>query len=316
MFSLIKFLQEKIRQLKSNKGLWFTTLSVLSILGIIVTLAILTTLTSRVSKKVYNNMAETYELKIDTLFENKRSTYKKIAISLSNDSNLVNELNTNNSQALTTISKNINTGLSQSGFQSTVINFYVNNAAITQRNSINTVINTKREIFGVEVMGDGVFIILAEPVIDGDRVAGVIEVKENISVFKNDFIASNQKYVFLLEDKMLQNISLEAKSGRYLDVIDNLKVKQEDYDSKFYTNLSQLDKDEYKEFRDIKFDVNDEFYTTYKKATDINGADIGIYLVGEVVEDSDGFVNIADNMTKTVTTVALGLVISILLFMF
>ena len=38
--------------------------------------------------------------------------------------------------------------------------------------------------------------------------------------------------------------------------------------------------------------------------------------MGEQIEKNNGFVNIADNMIKSVTYVSLGLVISILLFMF
>ena len=49
---------------------------------------------------------------------------------------------------------------------------------------------------------------------------------------------------------------------------------------------------------------------------DINGVTVGYIILGEKVQGSNGFVNIVDNMTKSVTMIALGLVISILLFMF
>jgi len=62
--------------------------------------------------------------------------------------------------------------------------------------------------------------------------------------------------------------------------------------------------------------IDDTFYRTYKIINDINGAEIGMLLLGEQVDNEEGFVHLADNMTKTVTTVALGLVMSIMLFMF
>ena len=62
--------------------------------------------------------------------------------------------------------------------------------------------------------------------------------------------------------------------------------------------------------------VNESYFKTYKEIFDINGALIGYVIVGENVEGSNGFVNIVDKITKEVTLIALGLVMSILLFMF
>lgn len=62
--------------------------------------------------------------------------------------------------------------------------------------------------------------------------------------------------------------------------------------------------------------VNDVYFKTYKEVVDVNGVTIGYIIMAEKVQGSNGFVNIVDNMTKSVTLVSLGLVISILLFMF
>jgi hypothetical protein len=48
MFSFIKYLQGLKEVFQKNKGLWFTTMSILSILGIIVTMYIIITMTSNV----------------------------------------------------------------------------------------------------------------------------------------------------------------------------------------------------------------------------------------------------------------------------
>jgi hypothetical protein len=68
--------------------------------------------------------------------------------------------------------------------------------------------------------------------------------------------------------------------------------------------------------RRIGYGTDDAYFRTYKKATDINGADIGLYVIGEGVEKNNGFVNIAEGMVNSVASVSLGLVTSILLFMF
>jgi hypothetical protein len=64
------------------------------------------------------------------------------------------------------------------------------------------------------------------------------------------------------------------------------------------------------------YQVNESYFKTYKEIFDINGAFIGYIIVGEKVEGSSGFVNIVNKLTKEVTLIALGLVMSILLFMF
>ena len=64
------------------------------------------------------------------------------------------------------------------------------------------------------------------------------------------------------------------------------------------------------------YSVNKEYFKTYKEILDVNGVTVGYVLIGEQVQGNGGFVNIVDNMTKSVTMIALGLVISILLFMF
>ena len=66
----------------------------------------------------------------------------------------------------------------------------------------------------------------------------------------------------------------------------------------------------------MKLNLNKEYFKTYKEILDVNGVTIGYALIGEQVQGNGGFVNIVDKMTKSVTMIALGLVISILLFMF
>ena len=76
------------------------------------------------------------------------------------------------------------------------------------------------------------------------------------------------------------------------------------------------EKDDFKNMLDTGYSVDDTYFRSAQKISDINGNIIGVIVFGETVAGSGAFVNIVHNMTKTVTTVALGLVISILLFMF
>ena len=185
------------------------------------------------------------------------------------------------------------------------------------RNIINSVINRKISIFGIEVLSDGPNVVYIEPIISGESVVGVVEIKESLISIKKDFERNKQSiFVFLMQEKMMANLSIDAKNGRYRPVVDDLRVEEQKYDGSFFANVIEDGLDGFKELKDKGYIVNKEYFKTYKEILDVNGVTIGYALIGEQVQGNGGFVNIVDKMTKSVTMIALGLVISILLFMF
>jgi len=114
----------------------------------------------------------------------------------------------------------------------------------------------------------------------------------------------------------MANLSVEAKDGNYRPVVEDLRVEEKRYDGSFFSDMMTEGVEGFKEFKHTGYSVNELYFKTYKEISDINGVIVGYIILGEKVQGSGAFVNIVDNMTKTVTTVALGLVISILLFMF
>ncbi|SKB37916.1 hypothetical protein [Malaciobacter marinus] len=317
MFSFIKMLQNFLRNLKKNKGLWFTTLSVISILGISFSMYILMTMTQNVSKEVYVTMSETYETSLKNRINKKEQNFKKLVASIYANNNILTAMEQNNINAVETIVNTYNENFLKAGFNELSMKFYPSSNQINQyRNSINSVITNKTKVFGIEVLNDGIFVILVEPILKDDNLIGVIEIKESIHTLKAEFEKDNSIFVFLLDEKMMGKLSLKAKTGKYRDVINEYKVEEKKYDGNFFGKLISNGKEGFKELEDKGYLVDDTYYKTYKKISDINGATIGLAILGEQVEGSGAFVNIVDKMTKTVTTVALGLVISILLFMF
>lgn len=317
MFSFIKMLENFLRNLKKKKGLWFTTLSIISIIGISFSMYILMTMTENVSKEVYVRMSETYNTNLVNRINRKEQNFKKIIASVYSNSNLITAMEQNNINAVETVINSYNENLKKNGFDEMSIKYYTSSNQINQyRNSINSVITNKNKIFGIEVLNDGIFIILIEPILKDENVLGVIEVKESIHTLKAQFQQDNAIFAFLLDQKMLGKLSLQAKTGKYRDVIDEYKIEEQKYDGSFFAKIIENGKDGFKELIDVGYLVDDTYYKTYKKISDINGATIGLVILGEKIEGSGAFVNIVDKMTKTVTTVALGLVISILLFMF
>ncbi|MGB5793412.1 hypothetical protein [Poseidonibacter sp.] len=317
MFSFIKFLQGFLQKIKRNKGLWFTTLAVLSIFGIGLSLYILISMTKNVSKEVYVNISQTYTKSLKNRLVSEEETLKKILLTVKNDNTLINDISTNNLENVNTKIQSYNENFKKSNFGELTIGFYpVINQVNQYRNSVNSVIERKVLNFGIEVLADGIFILLLEPILEGDNLIGVLEIKEPLYSLKDDFLKDDSIFLFLLEQKMLNKLSIEARKDKYREIIDELNVEEERYNGAFFGKIVEGGREGYKELIDNGYYVDNQFFKTYKKVSDINGNVIGIVVLGEVVEGSGAFVNIVDNMTKTVTTVALGLVISILLFMF
>ena len=122
--------------------------------------------------------------------------------------------------------------------------------------------------------------------------------------------------MFMMNKKMLVKLSLKSKTGKFKNIISQYLVKQGNYSSRFYSTISEMDDITFKQSLKVKYDSDDKYFRSYKQVTDINGLDIGLFVFADRVEKNDGFVSLVDKMVKSVTYVSLGLVISILLFMF
>ena len=316
MFSFIKAIQNLLSELKKKKGLWFTILTLLSISGISLSMYLLTSMTSNISQEVYANMSVTYKNNLDYKFEDKQKELRSIILGLKVNDTFKNNLE--NKQVIDAVIDTYNKTLVASGLDSISLTYYSTvNQTNQYRNIINSVINRKISIFGIEVLSDGPNVVYIEPIISGESVVGVVEIKESLISIKKDFERNKQSiFVFLMQEKMMANLSIDAKNGRYRPVEDDLRVEEHKYDGSFFANVIEDGLDGFKELKDKGYIVNKEYFKTYKEILDVNGVTIGYALIGEQVQGNGGFVNIVDKMTKSVTMIALGLVISILLFMF
>jgi len=274
-------------------------------------------MTSSVSREVYKSMSNDYKLKAKNFSNLQLDQFRKTALVLTSNQTILNDLEKNNVSAIVKTETKINNEFSKNGINKYQINLYSNsNKTKVLRSSIISVLNSKNTIYGFEVMKDGVFSVYIQPLIKNDKVYGVIEVKESIHNYKINFESLGDEYVFLLDKKMLSQIGIKAKNQKYSDVINNLIIEKSFYDTKFAGTITDIEKSFFDSFIETGYLIDGLYYRTYKIVTDINGVDIGVMVMGELIDDEGGFVNLADDMTKTVTTVALGLVISIILFMF
>ena len=316
MFSFIKAIQNLLSELKKKKGLWFTILTISSISGIFLSMYLLTSMTSNISQEVYANMSVTYKNNLEYKFEDKQKELRKIILGLKINDTFKNNLE--NKQVVDAVIDTYNKALVESGLDSILLTYYSTvNQTNQYRNIINSVINIKIATFGIEVLSDGPNVVYLEPIMSGENVVGVVEIKESLISIKKDFERNKQSiFVFLMQEKMMANLSIDAKNGRYRPVVDDLRVEEQKYDGGFFANVIEEGVDGFKELKDKGYLVNKAYFKTYKEILDVNGVTIGYALIGEQVQGNGGFVNIVDKMTKSVTMIALGLVISILLFMF
>lgn len=316
MFSFIKALQNFFSNLKKKKGLWFTTLTISSIIGISVSMYLLSNMTTSIAREVYINMSSTYINSLEDKIEDKKNEYKRIILGLQANDTFKDNLN--NKLVIDSILENYNKNLSDMGFGQITLSFYsITNQINQYKNIVNTVISRKASSFGFEVLGDGPNIVYLYPVVIDSSVVGVVEIRENIISLKNDIERSKQTlFLFLLQEKMMNNLSSDVKNGRYRLIADGLRVEEQKYDSSLVSNTAEGGQEEIKELKNNGYLVNDVYFKTSKEVVDVNGVTIGYIIMAEKVQGSNGFVNIVDNMTKSVTLVSLGLVISILLFMF
>lgn len=317
MFSFFKFLQNSLKSLKQNKGLWFTILAVVSITGIFLSLYLLSHMTQTASKEVYSSISKSYDRNLKNKFFEKEEEFKKIVLSVVSNNNLITNMENND---LENIKNNIslyNKNFQDNSYNSLELNFYpVINQVNQYRNSINSVITSKNKVFGLEVLLDGIYFIYIQPLIKDEKIIGVLELKEELHILKNNYLKEDSIFLFLLEERMLNKLSIKARNGKYREVIDATHVEEQKYDGQFFAKIIENGKEEYKSMLELGYSVDDQYFRSAREVSDINGNVIGVVILGQTVANSGAFVNIVDKMTKTVTTVALGLVISILLFMF
>ena len=319
MFSLIKWLQQFSSNLKKNKGFWFTTLTVLSASGIFISMYLINTMTSRVATKTYFEERRVDLAQLNNFMSNHYNQLLTIGSVISIDTNIIKFFKTANKNGIEksfdkTI-ESINDHITTSELKA---RYYFKDPKFDSNKSENRqfaqmVIETDTPLSGVVVNKDGVRLIGIIPIDENNITIGAIEVSKSIHTLKDDFINMGKEFAFIIDKHQLVFLDLLHKTGMYQDIDDLYKIAFHNYDSNFYVNVQNFD---LKEMIREKYRNDSKYFTTYEEITDLNGRIIGLALVGEDAKNANSFVKITENMINSVTTVALGLVISLIMFMF
>lgn len=115
---------------------------------------------------------------------------------------------------------------------------------------------------------------------------------------------------------MIAMISQQNKDGIYQEVGKNYLINSKIYESSFVSSISSIGENALQKIANGEYVVGQEFFMNGLLLRDTNGVDIGMLILGESVEKEGGFINMANKMTNQVVSIALGLIVSLLLFMF
>jgi len=317
MFSLVNIIQSILGKLKQNKGLWFTLLTVASVMGVLISITLMNMMTSDVAKKTYLEVHRVDITQLNNVLDTRYDSLTSIGGVIAINPDIIANIKTKSDQSVNdlleiakhTINDRVN-------LDPIAISYYAKD--YTSTNAQNTtyadlVINTSTSVTGIVVNSNGVRIIAITPITDANSTIGAIEVSQSIAAVKNSFERLGKEFAFILDKSQLVFMDLETKQGMTQDINDQYKIFFHNYNPQFYTNIRKVN---LAELQREKYSVNDSYYTTYRPTVDIDGKEIGLFLVGEEAGSANSFVNITKNLISSVTTVALGLVISLILFMF
>ena len=321
MFSFVKFLQSIKSYMKTKKWLWFTMLTFGSAAGVFISIVLINIMTKDVAKQTF---MEEHRLDSNLLHSFVTARYDSllsIGAIVSINTEVVTRIGEKADKTLIALldktAKNINEKTNISPIK---IKYYARDykAGLSENNEFaELVISSKQNISGIVVNKDGVRFVGITPVEikvkDKIETIGAIEVSQSIHALKSDFERLGKEFIFVLNKNQLVFLDIAHKTDTYNDIDETYKVAFHNYDSKFYVNLQKLS---IEELVAQKYINNQSFYTTYDETIDLNGREIGLFFIGESAANANSFVQITKNMINSVTTVALGLIISLILFMF
>ncbi|MBN2816268.1 MAG: hypothetical protein JXQ67_06255 [Campylobacterales bacterium] len=317
MFSIINLLQSLIDKFKKNKGLWFTILTTVSVMGVLGSITLMNLMTSDVARKTYLEVHRVDTTQLYNILDTRYDSLLSIGGVIAVHPDLISNIKTKSDKAINELldrtKKSINDRVHLDPIE---LSYYAKEYKSTQAQNTNyadLVINTSTSVTGIVVNDTGVRLIGITPILDGNKTIGAIEVSQPMASVKGDFDRLGKEFAFILDRSQLVFMSLETKQGMIQDVGERHKIFFHKYNPQFYTNVRKIDLDE---LQREKYAVDDSYYTTYAETVDIDGKPIGLFLIGEEASNANSFVNITKNLIGSVTTVALGLVISLVLFMF
>ena len=304
MFSFIKWFGTLLENAKKKKGLWFTMLTSASLLGIFVSLYFVNFLVSDVAQKTFENQKNSYVLAFKNKLAAENEYTESLALALSQNKDIARDFfsQESNSTAIikdksSQIAQKINTTL---GKESLSISYHE--------------MKKSEKITGLDVTKRGAFFKSTIPMINKNGTIIGVAVEKNIDTLKEVYAREHKEFAFFLTESSIHKIDRDFKKSAYVNYHDKFYVKEAAYNKGFLQQFRQAKFD--KKLKENGFIKDGRYFYVYEKVYDVDGDVAGIAVVAEEVRDENSFVNLVKNLVNSVTMVALGLIVSMLLFLF
>ncbi|HEX5329071.1 hypothetical protein [Sulfuricurvum sp.] len=320
MFALILKFQSLMEQLRKNKRLWFTSITIIAFLGIAGTLHYLNSTTERSAKNLYEATSSAYFLELDSKLLSAQQQVSILGSSLMDNQPFVamisNQANSAvNSQKLKQIADNVNT-LSKNQIAlelydknrmktaSSIENMKVSTQPYDSK-ALQKAITSNTFTTAVEYQDGQVYIRAFFPI-----PTGVLEVKKSVDYLIDEYAGNNQMFQVVLDKDFLDMKRVQEYS--YKKIGKSEISVQSKSDDTFMEYLATLDFDQ---LVTDKYILADDYFIMGKPILDSDGKRIGIFLIGEYVLKDDSLPKMTKSISTGITTAAMGLVVSLLILM-
>lgn len=306
MFSFIKWFGEFIENAKKRKGLWFTTLTVISLIGIFLSMYFVSFLVSDVAEKTYENQKTQFELRL----KNQVNLQKERALAIAATITMHDELKSN----FITYDQNSTDNIKRF---TTLYNDRITKMLDTKDFSVAFERTEKfaelKMVNGLVVNDMGVTFKASVPFVKTDESVSNVVVNESMNSLVNVFKSENRDFVFMLNESSINVVDRNIKKAQYQRVFDDYYIKTEAYQKGFVDIVKMLD---YQKLMKNGYLKDNNYFYVMQKVFDVEGDEIGVAILAENMSASNSFVNLVKNLVNSVTIVALGLIISMILFLF
>lgn len=304
MFSFIKWFGGLMENAKKKKGLWFTLLTTFSLLGIFVSLYFVNFMVSDVAQKTYENQKNSYVLAFKNTLQSQNLYTEAVAITLSKNKDIANDFfssDENASQNQTAKIQAVADSLNRSlGKKSIKISFEKVAKNIQQN--------------GLETTAKGTVFKDSMPMVDKNGTLYAVVVEKNIDDLVQVYKKEHKKFAYFVNESAMHKLHNEVKKRFYKSYHDKYYIKYDAYDKSFIDALKDVPFDD--KLQENGFVKDNHYFSVYQKVYDSEGDFVGVAVVGEEVSSGNSFVNLVKNLVNSVTMVALGLIVSMLLFLF
>jgi len=289
---------------KKKKGLWFTLLTSFSLLGIFVSLYFVNFLVSDVAQKTYENQKDQYVLAFKSKIASQNEYTEALALAIAKNEDIANyffSLDENATkhikQKSDQIADKINSALGQKAL------------AISYKEVTN-----QTKVIGVDITKEGAVFKGQVPMIDNNGTITSIVIDKSIETLVQIYKRERKEFAFLLNESSIHKIDREVKKKLYESYHDKYYLKSSAYNKSFTDELKNVDFSG--KLEENGFIKDNKYFYVYQKVYDIDGDYAGLAFVADEIKDDNSFVNLVKNLVNSVTMVALGLIVSMLLFLF